>query len=109
MWTLPRVRSDAMAHRDDVLPLNEALAGALSGLAKRGQPKALGPIWSSAAGEVAAASSRPIAFENGVLRIEADSEAWVTVLREQTRTLAERLAAQLPGFRSLEISQRGGR
>ena len=97
-----------MAHRDDAVPLGQALGQVLARLAARGHASALGPIWREVAGPAAVAASRPVAFEQGVLRVECDSKGWVAALREQEALLRARLVERLPGFVELVLAERGG-
>jgi predicted nucleic acid-binding Zn ribbon protein len=55
--------------------------------------------WDAVVGTDIAAHCRPIKLEGGELTVEAESTAWATQLRLLTRTMTERLAAELgPGL-----------
>ena len=58
---------------------------ALGGLARRGTPSALVPLWQQAAGSAAAAASRPAGLHGGALAVEVDSPAWLHALQLQPR------------------------
>lgn len=98
-----------MASRDEFEPLRGALAEALGGLARRGAPIALQPLWSTAAGPAAAGASRPVEFHGGTLIVEVDSPAWLGGLQQQEAELKARLARLVPGFRTLELRLKWGK
>ncbi|MBS2032827.1 MAG: DUF721 domain-containing protein [Deltaproteobacteria bacterium] len=97
-----------MAHREELEPLQGALSEALGGLAKRGAPSTLWPLWQLAAGAAAAGSSRPVSFERGTLQVEIDTPAWLAALQGQEAELVARLKKSLPGFSRLELRLRWG-
>jgi len=97
-----------MAHREELEPLHGALAEALGGLAKRGAPATLWPLWQLAAGTAAAGSSRPVTFERGTLTVEVDTPAWLAALQGQEAELMARLSKSMPGFGRLELRLRWG-
>jgi hypothetical protein len=98
-----------MARREELEPLQGALAQALGGLAERGRPRALEAVWLAAAGTAAAGSSRPVSFARGKLIVEVDAPAWLNALVPQHAELTERLGRQLVGFEALELRLRGAR
>ena len=98
-----------MAYRDEAEPLANALGGALGNLARKGQVKALGPVWLQVAGAQAAQACRVAGFNYGTLRVEVETQAWLDALKAQQPTLLERLKAQLPGCARLDLVLRGQR
>jgi hypothetical protein len=92
--------------REEAQTFAEAMGEALGGLANRGNPGSLAPLWANAAGPQAARASRPIGFNGGVLLVEVETRAWSEALEGQRATLEDRLARQLPGFKGLELRSR---
>jgi len=56
-----------------------------------GQAARLYPAWSAVVPGDLASTSRPTGYANGVLTVQVDSPVWASVLRQQQRTLVDRL------------------
>jgi len=74
-----------------------SLSSMLSGIAGRvGMPLPPGAeeAWARAVGENIARHSRPVALRDGLLRVDVDAKAWMTMLDELESTLPGRLSRE---------------
>jgi predicted nucleic acid-binding Zn ribbon protein len=110
--SLPGTQSAAWSarpRRDDPQPLNAAVGGLLSARGWR-QRAAVGAVfgdWPQIVGPQLAAHTRPDGFENGELRVTADSDAWAAQVRLMAPQLIKRLAEELGHGAVLRIRVRG--
>lgn len=91
--------------------LGDALASYLakSGLTRATGVQPLQKIWQEAVGSEAAQHTRATSLRGGVLRVEVDSAAWLYELSNSCQEeLLEKLRAQMPGRRVLEVKFRLG-